>query len=219
MSQMAKSTLFIIPVFGPDAERVRWRFKGATLLERTLRQILSISTETKAVILTDSADSLRDICNNERIVETTGLASFFETEKALKGWSALAVIDPLRPLFQSTDLVNALSKFYGQKNKERLPVVSVSPVPNQYHPRKVLNMNVDGYLRHFDSSGNTVYQRQQLEDDVYYVQNDALCIMSPNSIRNHGRFSGKIAAVIEEAIFRVQSKADLNLALNLMAEK
>ena len=216
MSPMAKDTLCIIPVFGPDAKRATWSFMGETLLERTLKIVQSVPMATKTVILTDSAEHLRDLGIKDRVVKTAGLSAFLETEKELDGWSAMAVIDPLRPFFQSNDLASALSKFYEQKNEKRLPVVSVSSVPNQYHPRKVLNINTDGSLRHYDSSGNRVYRRQQLDGDVYYVLNDALCVMSPDTIRNHGRFAGKLAAVIEKAAFRVQSKADLNFALKLV---
>jgi len=214
---MVYNTLYIVKAFGSAAERVRWQLYGEPIIKRTIRLIESVSKEAKRVILTDNADHLRDVCLGERIVETTDGSAFLKNENKIKKYGALVFIDPLRPFITQKDLANALSKYFCQDKKRRHTLVSVSSVPNQYHPRKVLNIDIDGWLKHYDDSGKMVYQRQQIEDDPYYVINDALRIISPlNAFEDEKPICNCLAIVIEEALFYIRTKDDLKFASALM---
>ena len=213
---MGYNTLYVVKAFGSAAERMGWQLDGEPLIKRTIKLIESISKAAKKVILTDNADLFRDVCVGERIVEATESSAFLKNENKIKKFGALVFIDPLRPFILQNDLANALSKFCCQDKKRRHTLVSVSSVPNQYHPRKVLNIDIDGRLKHHDDSGKMVYQRQQIEDDPYYVINDALRIMSPLNAFEGEQLCNCIAIVIEKALFVIQTKDDLKFASALM---
>ena len=213
---MVYNSLYVIEAFGSVADRVRWELDGEPLIQRTIKLIESISKDATKIILSDKADQLRNVCEGVMIVNKEEGSVLLKNENMIKNFGALAFINPLRPFVQEKDLANALSKYFCQDKKTRQQLVSVSSVPNQYHPRKALNIDTDGWLKHYDVSGKKIYQRQQIENDPYYVINDALRIIGPENAFEDIQIHSSLSVVIEKAIFCVRTKDDLRLAAALM---
>lgn len=130
------------------------------------------------------------------------------------GYDGVVFIDPLYPLHKPVHIHEAI-KLYSSQLEEARPwrsVISVDPLPNHFHPKKILKISKTGELDYFHQEGRRVYRRQQLEGEEYYRKNSAIFIFDPlindSILLENNKIMGY---VIDQPVIKIERMNDIDL--------
>ena len=191
-----------ISLFGGAVEKAFWKYKGASLLDRTVTLAPMVRQIECIAVIADREYDLKP-SNQKGVIdfivirpnEQWDLNSScipFSFMKEILNNPGIAIhnisqchgvifINPLFPWYTPHHFQKAIEIYASQSDRPRpwRSVVSVNVLKNQFHPKKILKIDQRGELKHFQPEGVKIYQRQQLVGDEYFVMNDALAVIDP----------------------------------------
>lgn len=225
----------VIPVFNEDIKKVQWEVNGKSLLSIAIEcslsppsvsriivmsndQSLSISKELRhrvGMLTTESGLTTEWRKSDEKVFLLNKLnEDINHGSEGLNNYDGILMIDPLCPLKERSDIHKAMERYLRQESGQgaRLSVVTVSVLPNHFHPKKIVRLSGNGHLEYYDKTGKNVYRRQQLEGDDYYIQNNAISIIDPMNVEERRLKNERIIPlVIEDPVIQVSDTCDMDL--------
>ncbi|MBN2059258.1 MAG: hypothetical protein JW882_02470 [Deltaproteobacteria bacterium] len=229
----------IVTTLGDKEEKARWRIGERSLLSAFIEKIRSEPRVKQIVIVSDGF-------SNSRITDISGEIDVLKipVDRPLKGYSSsraeaiagkvhdhyqklkgkatefdgIMIVDPFCQIEGRVYIEHAINIYLSQAEGPRPwpNVVSVTGLPNHFHPKKIITVSEDGSLKYFDKKGSSVYRRQQL-DDAYYTVSGAVSILDPKMFdKPYIKNNIMLGCVIDGAIVNIQERHDIDLlsALN-----
>ncbi len=130
-------------------------------------------------------------------------------------YTGIMILDPLYPLRDRSHVHGAIQIYLSQRVNapHRMPVVSFSRLPSRFHPKKILSIEHDGTLAYVDTAGASVYRRQQLDEDPYYVENAGIYIFDASQLQDQHGEDDVLGYIIDEPMPRAESGSELEWIL------
>jgi CMP-N,N'-diacetyllegionaminic acid synthase len=98
-------------------------------------------------------------------------------------WETLTLLEPTCPL-RTPEMVTECFQLFAARPTDQY-CVTVSQVPGHYHPLKQLVMNTDQQLAYYDTEGETIYSRHQLNPT--FVRNGAAYVLNCKLFQETGQ--------------------------------
>lgn len=233
----------LVPALDNTFDLVQRDIAGQSLLSRALETLMSAGLVDSITIAVSDIEKNRNMdlpawVELLEIKKSSGENDLLFAEDIKLIWRALCedrnisivnreydgviVIDPLCPLLRAEHLEGAVETYLLQTGMPRpwTMVTGASLLPNHYHPRKIVKIDEKGTLKYYDSSGEGIYQRQQLKNNDYYTSNSAVQIIDPMAGGEY--FSDTVESllyIVDESMITIRGSSDFDLANEYIGTK